>query len=98
MQGDSPKGCVEEEAGLLPGLLVPEGITGARALCGECPVPAHPQEIMLKRNLCLHIYCSGFIAPGGSCGSSSSCCSVDSSTVCTGREPKAASQKPVPLT
>lgn len=39
-----------------------------------------------------------FIAPGSSYGSSSSCYGIDSSTVYTGLEPKAASQKLVSLT
>lgn len=39
------------------------------------------------------VYCGGFIAPG----SSSSSCGIDSSTVCTGLEQGAASQKLVSL-
>lgn len=69
---------------------------------GKSQDQSSAQEVSLRQRLTgasaeaepgPRVYCGGFIAPG----SSSSSCGIDSSTVCTGLEQGAASQKLVSL-
>lgn len=60
---------------------------------GSVPVLRHSQVNSVEAEPVPYYLLLSFIAPGSSYGSSSSCYGIDSTTVYTGLEPKAASQK-----
>ena len=93
---NSPKCSAEEEAGLLPGSAVcwsSRGQLGPELSMGSVPLARHSQVNSVEAEPVPYYLLFSFIALGKSYGSSSSCYGIDSSTVYTGLEPKAASQQ-----